>query len=125
MARIVRLTESDLNRIVKRVINESQSAQAQQLISNANKLASTGCFSEKTTPKLVALAKALGLGVAAIGAFALTYISMGTIDGISGGLFVTTGLFASAAALDNLVKSIKNNESSYKKELQYLYDCIF
>jgi len=125
MGKIIRLTESELTNLVRMVVNETQSAQAQQLISKANKLASTGCFSEKTTPKLVALAKALGLGVAAIGAFALTYISMGTIDGISGGMMVTTGLFASASALDNFVKSIKNDESSYKKELQYLYNCIF
>ena len=59
MGKIIRLTESELTNLVRMVVNETQSAQAQQLISKANKLASTGCFNEKTTPKLVALAKAL------------------------------------------------------------------
>jgi len=98
-------------------------ASAQQFKSQAQTAA--GCFSEQNTPKLYKLAKGMGLGALAIGAFALTYFSAGAADGMSGGMAVTTGIFASGAAIDNLYKAISEDKSSFEKELRFLYDCVF
>lgn len=118
MGKIVRLTENDLTRLVRRVIKESQMSQQQF---NAAAQKGAGCFSKENTPQLYALSKGLGLGALAIVAFAMTYFS----GGIGAGLTLTSGLMMSAKSLDELSASINNNKSTYEAELKKLYKCAF
>jgi len=119
MARIIRLTESDLSRIVRRVINEDQAAQKQQLESKMK-----SCFSSSKYPQLTNLMVSYGLGVAAIGAAVLTVMEVASgVGGIGAGITGTAALFFGAESLDKAVKAI-NNSAALKREAKAFAKCI-
>ena len=59
MKKIIKLTESDLTRIVKRVIIESEQQATKQQVT----LKLQSCYNPSSYPRLVALAKATGFGI--------------------------------------------------------------
>jgi hypothetical protein len=124
------ISQSEKNRIlemhgIKPIISETE-----QLMTNLKSVtkqqwekAGSSCFSEAKTPKLYKLLVGAGWGAAAAAAFAATYLSAGAGDGMTGGLFVTSGLFFTAEAGQKMWESIKG-DGTYMTELKSLYNCI-
>ena len=107
MARIIRLTEQDLNRIVRRVINEDQAAQKQQLQSKMK-----SCFDPNKYPVMYSLVKYKGYSLLAVGAAAMTVGSFATGNAVGGGLSATLALLGGAYAGEELVNVIKEHKNS-------------
>ena len=107
MARIIRLTEQDLNRIVRRVINEDQAAQKQQLQSKMK-----SCFDPNKYPVMYSLVKYKGYSLLAVGAAAMTVGSFATGNAVGGGLSATLALLGGAYAGQELVNVIKEHKNS-------------
>ena len=118
MKKVVRLTESDLSRIVRRVIKEEQMS-AQMLQAKAE-----SCWDPKKYPQIAGMMKAYGFGLLAVAAAAVTVLSAGAADGMTGGLSVTAALLSGGAAVDQIVKVAKS-DSTFKKELTTFYNCMF
>jgi len=124
MARIIRLTESDLSRIVRRVINEDQAAQKQQLEAKI-----TSCFGslkifQTKYPELSNLMVSYGLGVATVGAVCLTVAEIASgVGGIGAGFSATAALFMGAESVDKAVRAI-NNSDDLKREAKDFAKCI-
>lgn len=118
MKKVIRLTESDLTRIVRRVIKEEQMS-AQMLESKAR-----SCWDAKKYPQIAGMMKASGYGLLAVAAAAVTVLSAGAADGMTGGLSVTAALLSAGAAVEEIVE-VANNDSTFKKELTALYNCMF
>ena len=119
MARIIRLTESDLSRIVRRVINEDQAAQKQQL-----ELKMKSCFSSSKYPQLTNLMKSYGLALATIGAAVCTVAAAAVPGGgIMAGISGTATLFMGAESVDKWVKVIKNSPA-LEREAKSFAKCI-
>ena len=119
MARIVRLTESDLSRIVRRVINEEQEAQKQQLESKMK-----SCWDPNKYRGLNTLMKAYGLGLGALGAGIVTVMAAAVPGGgILAGLTGSASLYMGANATDKWVTSIKNTPA-LKREAKDLLKCL-
>ena len=114
MKKIIRLNESDLTRIVRRVIKEEQMTK-QMLMAKA-----TDCWDPKKYPQIASLMKVYGWGLFTVAAAASTYFSAG----ISGGITVTAGLLGAGKTVEELIKVIESN-SSFKAELSVFYDCMF
>ena len=106
MARIIRLTERDLTRLVRRVINEDQEAQKQQLQAKV-----TSCFDKKRFPHLNLLMESSGLGIMAIAGAALTVASVGVSAGVSAGIFATATLIGGAIAIEKAVLAFKSDKN--------------
>ena len=107
MARIIRLTESDLSRIVRRVINEDQAAQKQQLQSKMK-----SCFDPNKYPVMYSLVKYKGYSLMAVGAAAMTVGSFATGNAVGGGLSATLAILGGAYAGEELVNVIKEHKNS-------------
>ena len=107
MARIIRLTEQDLNRIVRRVINEDQAAQKQQLQSKMK-----SCFDPNKYPVMYSLVKYKGYSLLAVGAAAMTVGSFATGNAVGGGLSATLARLGGAYAGQELVNVIKEHKNS-------------
>jgi hypothetical protein len=122
MKKVIRLTENDLALIVKRVINESQSAQIQKIKSMAAE--SSSCFDCQKIPTLCNFAKGYGLMGVGILSFVATYFTVGIADGVTGGLLVTTGIFATAAAADKFAKAFNAQKSTLMGDMDILWDCM-
>ena len=119
MARIIRLTESDLSRIVRRVINEEQEAQKQQLESKMK-----SCWDSNKYSGLNDLMIAYGLGLGALGAGVVTVMAAAVPGGgIMGGLTATAALLMGANATDKWVTAIKNTPA-LKREARDLAKCL-
>ena len=107
MARIIRLTEQDLTRIVRRVINEDQAAQKQQLQSKMK-----SCFDPNKYPVMYSLVKYKGYSLLAVGAAAMTVGGFATGNAVGGGLSATLALFMVGYAGEELVNVIKEHKNS-------------
>jgi hypothetical protein len=107
MARIIRLTEQDLTRIVRRVINEDQAAQKQQLESKMK-----SCFDPNKYPIMYSLVATQGYSLLAVGAAAMTVGGFATGNAIVGGLSATLALFMVGYAVEELVNVIKEHKNS-------------
>ena len=132
MSRIIRLTERDLTRLVKRVINEEQDSQNQQLQkfqklqSNiASKMKSSGCFDASNYPNLYKASSGsfdivVGLLAMAIasGMFAATF-------GFSTFASITLGSLGGYVGVKGLKKIYDANISKIRGELGKLSNCLF
>jgi len=121
MKRIIRLTESDLARIVRRVINEDQEAQKQQLEAKI-----TSCFNKNKYPHLDRLMVAQGQGLVAMGAAALTVLGvLSGVGGVGAGFSATAALLVGGTAVDNLVKAFKSDKTgNLMSEAKSFAKCI-
>jgi len=129
MSRIIRLTESDLTRLVRRVINEDQAAQSQQFqqlqSKIASKMKSSGCFDSSNYPNLYkasmgSIDTIIGLLAIAIasGMFASTFGLSSFASFTLGGM----GLYASGSGVKKIYDA---NISKIRPELGKLYRCLF
>jgi len=114
MKKIIRLTESDLIRIVKRVVKEEQ-MKKQEFDQKAK-----SCFNPKKYPQVYSLMKAYGCSAMVAAGIILTILS----DGIAAGIGITGAIFAGGEAYDAFESAINNPKSSFKKEAQDFLSCV-
>lgn len=114
MKRIIKLTESDLTRIVKRVIKED--AQQKQQMFNQK---ATSCFDTKKYPQIAALIKAGGYSIVTVAGVALTILS----SGIAAGLGLTGAIFSAGEVYEQVESAINNPKSTFKKEITTFLKC--
>jgi hypothetical protein len=121
MRRTVRLNENDLSRIVRRVINENQEAQKQQLEAKI-----TSCFNKNKYPHLYRLMVAKGQGMVAMGAAALTVLGVASgVGAVGAGLTGTAALMIGKSAVDNYVKAFKSDKTgNLMSEAKSFAKCI-
>ena len=110
MKKNIRLNESDLTRIVRRVIKEEQMTK-QMLTAKA-----TNCWDAKKYPQTASLMKASGWGLFTVAAGASTLIS--------GGITATAAILGAGKYTEELTKAIES-DSTFKAELHKFYKCMF
>lgn len=115
MKKVIRLTESDLTRIVKRVIKEDQQMKKQAFDQKA-----LSCFNPKKYPQVYSLMKAYGCSVVVAAGILLTILS----EGIASGIGITGAIFAGGEAYDAFESAINNPKSSFKKEAKDFLTCV-
>lgn len=112
MKRIVKLTESDLNRIVKRVIVETQeSKKKEEIISKA-----TNCFDPKNYPRIQALIKT--------GAYVFADVVLVILSMYAPGFFVPALALVGYATQVELERAFGKNDFELKKEAFKLLKCM-
>ena len=121
MKKVVRLTESDLIRLVKRVINESQMSQ-DQIKSLAAKKADS-CFDSSKYPVLSGLMKTYGWGAATVAMAALTVLATGATMG-GGATMPGMGTFLLGAKTIEQFTKAMDSDSSLTKEVEAFYNCL-
>ena len=122
MARIVRLTESDLSRIVRRVINEEQSGKM-KFAEIKSKM--SGCFSPSEYPNLYKASNGsldVVMGLLAMGiANGLFFASFG-LSSFASYALGSVGIYSTGVGVKKIYDA---NISKIKGELRKLYNCLF
>lgn len=129
MSRVIRLTESDLTRIVKQVINEmyvtesEMAAQKQQVSQMAKNL--SGCFSAKKFPNLYKAAN--GSMQMVMGLVCIYSGIVGEIFSFGLSTLASIGLvsFGGTVTYMGAKKVYDANISKIRGELSTLYHCLF
>jgi hypothetical protein len=125
MKKIVRLTESDLTRVVKRIINENQSQDMAKNAISKSKQADRGikneiikCIKNGSYTHLMVLTT--GVGATALGALAVLFASgVGTVPALiimAAGAIITT--------IEGMMTTSGSGRGSVKDELTQLYNCL-
>lgn len=122
MKKVIRLTESDLTRIVRQVINETESDQQKQQLTAKI----TDCYSSTKYPKIAAALEVTGYGITAV------ILAIGGFATLEFGGLALMSLGASAATMtfikftDEFVAQTKVKKTpGLEAELKSLYNCIF
>jgi hypothetical protein len=121
MKKIVRLTESDLVRLVKKVINESQMSQ-DQIKSLASKRADS-CFDSSKYPVLSGLMKTYGWGTATAAMAVLTVFATGATFGGGATMPGMTTFLLGTKTIEQFTKAMQS-DSSLTKEVEAFYNCL-
>jgi hypothetical protein len=122
MARIVRLTESDLSRIVRRVINEEESGKM-KFAEIKSKM--SGCFSPSRYPNLYKASNGsldVVMGLLAMGiANGLFFASFG-LSSFASYTLGAVGIYSTGVGVKKIYDA---NISKIRSELGKLYNCLF
>jgi hypothetical protein len=112
ISRFKKLLESKVGDVKPLIVEAQMTKEMLQTKTNS-------CFDAKKYPVIKNLMQSAGLSILAIAAFAVTYLS----GGITGGLTLTAGIFASADAITKLTEAIKS-DSSLKSEIEQFAKCL-
>jgi len=125
MERIIRLTERDLTRIVKRVINEEQSqAKSKQMASQA-KLKITSCWDAEKYPNTARALEGFVYANVTVGLLAAAAALASTGVGIPAALLMVAGMTTFSAALVDALATILSVNWQFKREINELSSCLF
>ena len=125
MKKVVRLTESDLTMIVKRVINENQSQVMAKNAISKSKQADNGIKSEmikciKNGSYTHLMVLTTGVGATALGALAVLFASgVGTVPAL---ILMAAG--AIIATIEGMMTTSGSGRGSVNDELKQLYNCL-
>jgi len=125
MARIIRLTERDLTRIVRRVISEEvEMSQAKKMAMTA-KLKANGCWDTKKYPNTARAIKGLAYANVSVGLFAAAAALASTGVAIPAALALMLGadVALSAALVEGIAVLINGNQT--KNEIKKLSSCLW
>jgi len=125
MKKVVRLTESDLRRVVKRIINENKSEDMADNAISKSKQADRGikneiinCITSGSYSHLMVLTT--GVGATALGALAVLFASgFGTAPALiimAAGVIITT--------IEGMMTTSDSGRGSVHDELEQLYNCL-
>jgi hypothetical protein len=125
MGRIIRLTERDLTRIVKQVINEEQVSQAKskQMASQA-KLRATDCWDAEKYPLTAKALKTAQFGGATVALIAAAAALAATGVGIPAALLLFAGIVTVSHAMYEVIKPIIYGHETLA-EMKELGSCLF
>ena len=125
MKKVVRLTESDLRRVVKRIINENKSEDMARNAISKSKQADRGimkeitnCITSGSYSHLMVLTT--GVGSSALGALAALFASgIGTAPAL---ILMAAGVII--AGIEGMMTTSGSGRGSVADELEQLYNCL-
>lgn len=121
MKRIIRLTENDLARIVKRVIREEEMSLEDRKLLNKLQSQARGCFSESKYPCLYHTFQSMVDMEISLGLFALAALTSETVYGALA--FGGEGLAMGGLSFAHLKKAVKSKSDCFD-ELQRYLNCL-